>query len=149
MQTLFNTILPAQPLGIKVVEWTGTCATLTAPLAKNLNDKGTAFAGSIDSMLDLAGWSAIMLTLRDAGVAADVMITKSETDYTAPVRNDMTSTAEIPAGEKEHLLEELKSQGKCRIILLCRLLTDDTVCASMTAQYTLISKADPARKHAE
>ncbi len=138
MKNLLNTIPPAQALGIELTEWDGNRVELTAPLAKNLNDKGTAFAGSIDSMLDLAGWSAITLALRDADIEADVMIVRSRTEYTCAVRADMRAVTEIPADEKERVLRELNNAGRSRLALQCRLLSDAEECASMYAHYALI-----------
>ena len=138
METVLKSILPAQTLGIEVAEWSNGRVVLSAPLDRNLNDKGTAFAGSIDALLDLAGWSAITLALRDAGIAAEVMIVKSETEYAAAVRADMASVAEITASETERVLQELQTRGRSRIALHSRLLSEGTESAAMSAQYAIM-----------
>ena len=140
MNSLLDNILPAHDLGIKITGWHNGKVELTAPLAKNLNDKGTAFAGSIDSMLDLAGWSAITLALREAGIAADVMIVKCKTEYTAAVRSNMTATAELSENEKSQMLQKLSETGRYRIALQCRLFDEDRICTSMNASYAVIAE---------
>lgn len=140
MNNLLTAILPTRALGIEIAEWSGDQAVLTAPLGPSLNDKGTAFAGSIDSILDLAGWSAIMLSLRDAGIEADVMIVKSETEYTAAVRGDMAAMAKIAPEEMERLLRELAETGRSRLSLQCQLTSANRECALMTAQYAIIKR---------
>lgn len=139
MKNLLKSILPAQALGIEVINWSDGRVVLSAPLAPNLNDKGTAFAGSIDALLDLAGWSAITLALRDAGIDAAVMIVKSETEYTAAVRADMTASAEIAADETERITIELNERGRSRFSAQSCLVSKGTPCATMTAHYAIIA----------
>lgn len=141
MKTILDSILPARALGIKVAEWNGRCIELTAPLDRNLNDKGTGFAGSIDSLLDLTGWSAVTLAFRDAGIEAEVMIVKSETKYTAAVRADMTATVEIPNAEWAHVLQDMKTRGRSRLEIESSLVSAGVQCAVMTAHYTIIAKS--------
>jgi len=135
--TLLEEIVPAVALGIRIAERADGCIMLTAPLSLNLNDKGSAFAGSIDSLLDLAGWSAIMLALQNTGIDADVMIVKSETEYTAAVRADMTATAGLAREDTARLLDELKDVGRGRIAVSARLTAAESVCATMSAQYAV------------
>lgn len=143
MKTLLESILPAQKLGIEVLGWANGRIELTAPLLKNLNDKGTAFAGSIDSLLDLAGWSAITLALRDTGINVEVMIVKSETAYRAAVRADMTATAELSRDKIDGAVKELKSRGRSRISVQSHLTAEGARCATMTAHYAIISPERP------
>ena len=49
---LFDDIAPAHVLGIKWSNYSNGQLTLTAPLDLNLNDKGTAFAGSLSCLPD-------------------------------------------------------------------------------------------------
>ncbi len=139
MKNLLKNILPTQRLGIEVVAWNGQRIELSAPLAENLNDKGTAFAGSIDSLLDLAGWSAVTLALREAGIDADVMIVKSETEYASAVRADMVACAQLGESERTRILQELRTTGRSRIALQCHLLAGGQTCATMNAGYAIIA----------
>lgn len=141
MNSILNNILPAGALGIEVTSWSNGRVELTAPLAKNLNDKGTAFAGSIDSLLDLAGWSAITFALRDAGLEADVMIVKSDTRYSTAVRADITATAEISSADVERMVQELKVHGRSCATLTSQVDSENKTCAASTAHYVVISRA--------
>lgn len=138
---LFADIAPAMVLGIALNSWDGHRVELTAPLDPNLNDKGTAFAGSIDSLLDLAGWSAITLALREVSIDAAVMIVKSATDYRSAVRADMKAVAEIPELELERLKKELRERGRSRMPLQSHLFSNGIECASMAAHYAVIAKS--------
>ena len=66
---------------------------LSAPLAPSINDKGTAFGGSLYSALVLAGWGLVFGNLRDRGLSGDVVIARSTMDYRAPVRDDFMAEA--------------------------------------------------------
>ena len=50
---------------------------LAAPLAANVNDKGSAFGGSMTSLMTYAGWGLVVLQLQQAGVRADVFVADS------------------------------------------------------------------------
>ncbi|TFG38857.1 MAG: thioesterase, partial [Candidatus Aminicenantes bacterium] len=54
-------------LGLRVIGRDGTDLIFSAPLAPNINHKGTAFAGSLNATATLAGWGTIWLLLREHG----------------------------------------------------------------------------------
>ncbi len=62
--------------------------TLEAPLAPNLNDKGTVFGGSLATLCTLAGWSMISLICRELDCDVDIVIARSEIRYLRPVSED-------------------------------------------------------------
>jgi len=137
LKALFAAIKPAQTMQIRVAGYSGDRLELTAPLAPNINDKGSAFAGSISSMLVLAGWGLITLRLREAGIQADVVVSKSETEYKRPVRADMRSIAEINAKPFDQLIEELSENQRASIQIAITLRSTGQLCASMAAQYVV------------
>jgi len=81
---------------IDEIEYSGGQLILGAPLEPNLNDKGTGFAGSIASIATLSGWCLLTLWLKERGIAADVMIAKSEQRYLAPVTDRLKAVATLP-----------------------------------------------------
>ena len=135
----FVDIAPARALGVQVAEWADGRVALTAPLAPNLNDKGTAFAGSINSLLVLAGWAAITLSLKDHGLAADVMVVTSQTEYTAALRGELEAEATISADETARAVQELKERGRSRVVLQSAL----PGFATMTASYAVVRRRRP------
>jgi thioesterase domain-containing protein len=141
LENLFREIVPAQALQIKPAHYADGQLTLTAPLAPNRNDKGTGFAGSIASMLMLAGWGTITLRLQEAGVDADVMVVKSEIEYSCAARAELKSTAELKPADATRLLEELQKKQRSRIPIEARLFSDDRLCATLTAHYAVFLKA--------
>lgn len=120
---------------ITVVDYSGERLELAAPLAPNINDKGTAFAGSTASLLVLAGWGLVSLRLRDAGIKAEVVVAKSETDYKRPVRSDMHGIAEAGAARFDRLISDLSDNPRASIQIQTKLLSAGKPCATMTAHY--------------
>jgi thioesterase domain-containing protein len=133
---LFKDIAPAQFMQISLLNYSSRTLKLTAPLQPNINDKGTAFAGSISSLLVLTGWALVTLQLRDAGFNRDVVIAKNETHYKRPVRADMITEATI--APLDPLIPALETNQRGRIQVEIQLLSNDIVCATMTAQYVIL-----------
>src|SRR6476646_8042129 len=71
-------------LGLKVAGFDAGTLRLAAPLAPNINHKDTAFAGSLNAVLTLAGWSLLWLIARSAGMPAKVVIQDSAIRYLRP-----------------------------------------------------------------
>lgn len=107
---------------IDQLSFDGKRLSLHAPLAANINDKGTGFAGSTSGLATLSGWCIITLWLRQSGIEADVMIARSEIDYLAPELADLQSFVELPS---DQVMDEFKSKllqkGRARLPLSVRL----------------------------
>ena len=103
---------------IDSVEFDGQALSLHAPLAPNLNDKGTGFAGSTSGLATLSGWCIITLWLRTRGIDADVMIARSEVEYLAPLTQDLLTSVSLPESEVMASFEErLRERGRARLPL--------------------------------
>ena len=73
---------------------------LTAPLARNSNDKGTGFAGSLSSLAMLACWASAARAaerLCGAGVAHTVVARDAAVRFRRPVRGDFVAVAPAPS----------------------------------------------------
>ncbi|MDZ8118017.1 YiiD C-terminal domain-containing protein [Pontiella agarivorans] len=132
---LFADIEPALMMGITVSRQWKNGIELCAPLENNRNDKGTGFAGSISSILTLAGWALMTRALHEAGIQAEVMVVKSETEFTAPVTGDFMAACETTDAETARVFQELETRGRSRI----RLDAEIPGCARMTASYAVIA----------
>lgn len=107
-----------EALGLRVVDREGTGVILSAPLAPNVNHKGTAFAGSLNAAATLAGWGTIWLVLRDHGVQSHVVIQDSKVHYFRPIRGDFTARCKGPsAAAVERLVKAVMTKGRGRLEL--------------------------------
>ena len=64
LNAYFDAMPPVAATGIRASKFDGEALQLSAPLAANVNDKGCAFGGSLASLMTLAGWGWLMLSLR-------------------------------------------------------------------------------------
>ena len=126
-----------QAMGLHVAGRDGSGLRLAAPLAPNLNDKGTAFAGSLAAIVTLAGWALTTLVLREAGIEdAQVAVGRAETDYLRPVRSALLADCrQPPPAEIERFLGDYRSRGRARWELEIVLMQDDAVAVFQRARY--------------
>jgi thioesterase domain-containing protein len=88
---------------------------MKAPLPPNINDKGTAFGGSLAAMLTLAGWALSVLYLRDSGLDADAVVYKSSMEFRKPVTGDLIIRCEFPSDEsKDKFLSDFRTDKKAK-----------------------------------
>lgn len=122
-------------LGLRVADYTGAELTLAAPLAPNVNDKGTAFAGSLNALMTLAGWGLMYLRLAHADQRCDIVIHKAESEFTRPVRSDFRAVARLSEDDWTRCLKRLQSRGRGRILMALRLEAGGEIAATMNASY--------------
>lgn len=121
---------------IDSVEFDGQQLSLHAPLAPNLNDKGTGFAGSTSGLATLSGWCIITLWLRERGIDADVMIARSEIEYLAPLTQDLKTAVSLPESELLTAFEQrLKERGRARLPLTVLLGNPASPVLKLTGDY--------------
>lgn len=96
---------------------------LSAPLPPNVNDKGSAFGGSLVSLMTLAGWGLATLRLGEAGLAAEVYVADSQVRYLAPLLADLHAEAWLEEGDWETFVATFRQRGRarCRIAACVRL----------------------------
>jgi len=69
---------------------------LRAPLAPNVNHRGTVFGGSIASLATLACWSLLWVRTRDWEPAPHLVVRRSKIDYDHPAQGEFRAIARIP-----------------------------------------------------
>ena len=133
---------PVAAIQAQVDAYDGQRLVLTAPLSANVNDKGTAFGGSMTSLMTYAGWGLVTLQLQQAGMAADVFVADSSVRYLKPLYADLRAEAELaPDQSWSTFLRTLAQRGRARIHLRAQIvLTDGQVMADLTGRYVAIAK---------
>ena len=136
IKDIYDKILPAASMGIKALTYDGKELTVSAPLEPNLNDKGTAFAGSIYSSLVLSGWALVTMLLRDRNIDVDVVIATSSMDYIAPVAGDLCATATVvDESDLEPFYTRIDIKGRGKLTITSGLVSNGTKCAVFTGTY--------------
>lgn len=133
---------PVAAIGIDVVGYDGERLRMRAPLAINVNDKGTAFGGSMTSLMTLAGWGLVTLRLQQAGRVADVFVADSTVHYRKPLYADLVADAMLAPGEDwDTFLATFLQRGRSRIELQVRIpLPEGGIAAELAGRYVAIAK---------
>lgn len=110
---------------------------LNAPLAPNLNDKQTAFGGTLATLCTLAGWCVVSRLCRDAGLKVDIAVTHSDIRYRLPVTSDpIAARCYLPDREsREAFLARFAKQGNARLNLIVEVLTDGKQALKFHGEY--------------
>lgn len=123
---------------VRVESFDGEALVLSAPLAVNHNDKGTAFAGSIASLAALAGWGACMLWAESQLGACQVAIAHADIRYLQPLRGDLRARAELPPPEvRAETLHRIHDKGRGRLRLTITLSDPQGTAAIQHADYAI------------
>lgn len=109
----------------------------SAPLAANRNDKGTAFAGSLASLLTLSGWAMTTLQARHAGFDLAVAVSHSNLRYLLPVTDTLQIVCPPPPPDAlQGFLHALQHKGRGRLLLDSQVMTPDgRIAASHNGQF--------------
>lgn len=137
-EVLSHEIPITEAIGITVARYDGETLTLTAPLWQNRNHKSTAFAGSLNALVTLAGWGLIWLILNERDIAATIVIQESTSRYLSPVRTDFTARCRKPPEARLAAFETmLRRRGKARLELHVQIGDDDTLAMDFTGRYVV------------
>lgn len=113
LQDLLHHQVPlARAMGVCIKGYGPSGLTLFAPLSRNLNNKGSAFAGSLASAVTLSGWALSTLVVEEMGMKPEVVVTRSRLEYLKPVRQDIEAFCCMPDEENiEKLQRALMRKG--------------------------------------
>ena len=142
LQAYFEQHIPiTAQMGMRVAHLELGCIRISAPLKPNLNDKGSAFAGSLSSLLTLTGWGLLTSNLYARGIAADVMIDKGELLYNLPVTSDFSAYCDLPDPVVwRRFMRTLQARGRSRIIVNSWIAAEKNAAVTMEGRYAVISK---------
>jgi len=125
-------------IGLAIDRYEGGCLALRVPLAKNINQQGTAFAGSLNATLTLAGWSLVWLILKEANIEASIVIQDSSIHYRQPVTTDFSACCCKPdASVLEKMFSALQKKGKARVALSAEICQGEEVAVSFHGRYVV------------
>ena len=133
---------PLAAIQARVAAYDGQRLRLTAPLASNVNDKGSAFGGSMTSLMTYAGWGLVTLQLQQAGLRTDVFVADSTVRYLKPLYAELRAEAVLaPEQSWELFLATLAQRGRARIHLQARMTgAEGEVMADLAGRYVAIAK---------
>lgn len=131
---------PVAAMRIEVAGYDGECLSLRAPLAANVNDKGSAFGGSLTSLMTLAGWGLVTLQLQLRGLSAEVYVADSAIRYLAPLRDELRAQARLGEGEAwDAFFATLAARGRARVQVEAEVaLPDGSAATTLNGRFVAI-----------
>ena len=126
-------------MGLRVVDYDGSCLTLSAPLSNNINHQLSAFGGSQFSVAALAGWGLLELKMCELGVEADIVIAGGNVRYRAPVFEDFTCRCELP-GSWQAFVDRFSSRGKASVELTPTVYVQNVAAMELGGTYVVIAR---------
>jgi thioesterase domain-containing protein len=139
LQQVMHTEIPlTRSIGIQIVAYDGESLALGAPLAQNINDKGSVFSGSLGAVVTLAGWGLLWLLLEEQLLSGAIVIQDSAISYLRPVRRDFVARCRKPAlGEIEQFRSALLRRGRARLAVEAGVWENDTALVSFSGRYVV------------
>ncbi len=126
-------------MGVRVRACDASGATLTAPLAPNINHRATVFGGSASAVAILAAWTWLHFMLRETGLASRLVIQKNTVEYLAPIAGAFEARCDAPAAATwEKFLRTLRRHGESRIAVTAVLTCDGAKVAAFAGDYVAV-----------
>lgn len=97
LESFLNTHLPlARAAQVTIDAYDGESLQVSAPLDANINDKGTAFGGSLYNLCVIAAWGMTDLKAKELAMTGDIVVAKGEINYLRPLRSRLVAKAIAP-----------------------------------------------------
>lgn len=140
LQEKLHTQIPLTKLmDIKIKDYNDVNLITTAPLEININDKGTAFGGSLSTMTIISSWSLCWLITNELGYKnTNIVVIKNENSYKRPVTKDLECFTIKPTKEEIVLLKKkLDSKGSASIKIKSYIKEEKEVCVEFEGYYVI------------
>ena len=133
---LHDKIPLSKGMQVSVVSVGGTGVLLAAPLAPNVNHRGTVFGGSASGLAMIACWTLIHLRLRRLPFETALVIRRNSVEYFAPLPGDFEAFAHAPGNESwDRFLAALAEEGKGRLDLTADIRCRGEPAGRFTGEY--------------
>ena len=126
-------------MGIKIQSYNESELITTAPLEININDKGTAFGGSLSTITIISAWSLCWLISKELGFDSNnIVIIKNETSFRKPVTKDIICYTKKPSFEEIKLLKQkLETKKSASIKIESKIIEDGQTCVDFLGYYVI------------
>ena len=141
LQEFFDEHLPiTEYMGLALNEYDGKTLSLKAPLAPNINDKQTAFGGSLYNACVMTCWGFAYLKSIEAGIQGNQVVAGGTIKYKAPVDGDFIAVCESPSAEiVDHFIDGFKRHGKGTITLKSSITCNGKVAVEFEGTYAILA----------
>ena len=136
---LYNDIPLTKIMEIKIQNYTNQELITTASLGININDKGTAFGGSLSTITIISGWSLSWLISKELGFDSNnIVIIKNETSFRKPVTKDIVCITKKPSKEEiEIVKQKLQIKKSASLKIQSQIIEDGEICVDFEGYYVI------------
>ena len=136
---LYNDIPLTKIMEIKIQNYTNQELITTASLGININDKGTAFGGSLSTITIISGWSLCWLISKELGFDSNnIVIIKNETSFRRPVTKDIVCITKKPSKEEiEIVKQKLQIKKSASLKIQSQIIEDGEICVDFEGYYVI------------
>jgi thioesterase domain-containing protein len=129
----------AQHMQISVESYDGCSLRLHAPLAPSINDKLTAFGGSIYVVAVMACWGMVYMRCVDYGLDPDIVVAEASIEYLKPVTGDIVASS-LVSDEKnwDNFFHRFEERGKAKMDLSSEIIVNGEVAVRFKGLYAII-----------
>lgn len=131
-------------LNMKVDEFSGDAFSLAIDLQPSINDKLTAFGGSLYCVCVMNCWGMAYLQARQRGINPNMVVSHGEIDYIAPV-NDERIVARCNTQidtDWQGFFERLDERGRAKVSLQSEIICNGKTAVSFSGDYAIIGLND-------
>lgn len=117
-----------QFMGLEVESYNGETLILTAPLEPNINDKQTAFGGSLYNTAVMACWGMIYLKTQEKNIICSQVVSEGGMKYIGPVDGRIRAICHAPSVEQlADFLDMFEREGRAKIALEAAVYNDTSM----------------------
>jgi len=128
----------SRAMAVSVLRADAAEVVLEAPLAPNINVHGTMFGGSAATLGLLAAWSVLHLRLEAEGIAGQLVIQRTETDYLLPVTGPARAVARLDGADWDGFRHTLARRGRARLRVEAEIFYEAAVAARLAGQFVAL-----------
>jgi thioesterase domain-containing protein len=138
--TLDREIPMCAQMGIRVHGNGDHGLVMRLPLGPNRNHQQTAFAGSLNALCTIAGWSFVYLLLRELNRSGSIVIRRSSIRYHEPVTSSdiLARCLPIPQDARQYFLEMLDEKGQAKLDLVVEIPGSDGPAVLFSGSYVVL-----------
>ena len=131
-------------LNMRVHEYTGDSFSLAIDLKPSINDKFTAFGGSLYSVAVMNCWGMCYLQARQRSINPNLVVSHGEIDYLAPVDDDVIiATCHAPDDiDWQAFYDSFYQRGRAKAKLSSTIICRGKEAVKFHGQYAIIGIND-------
>jgi thioesterase domain-containing protein len=136
---LHNEIPLTKMMELKIDSYTNKELITSAPLAININDKGTAFGGSLSTITIISSWGLCWLISKELNIdSKNIVVIKNENSYLKPVTKNIICNTLKPSLEEISILKEkIDKKGSASIRIKSKIIEDENICVEFEGTYVI------------